>query len=157
MKDGVTMPSTTQDKLFKVAKGLAGGETVMNALLSAGYAEGTARGKQLRWTGPAGERMKGPPSEHPVVAQHLKDIQAKAQRGAVVTIHSVIADLQAAYQEALTLGKPSAMVSAAMGQAKVLGLIVERRHHTIKRVDELTESEILAMLGETDAAGPTLQ
>ena len=33
---------------------------------------------------------------------------------------------------------------------KVLGLIVERRHHAIKPIEQMNEQELFALLGEND-------
>ena len=39
-----------------------------------------------------------------------------------------------------------------MGMAKVLGLIVDRKHHVMKPIDQWTEEECIAVLGEEDAS-----
>ncbi len=46
-----------------------------------------------------------------------------------------------------------AMLAAAMARARVLGFLIPRRQHAIKRIDDMTEAELRALLGEDDANG----
>lgn len=41
----------------------------------------------------------------------------------------------------------------AMARARVLGFLIPRRQHAIKRIDDMTEAELRALLGEDDANG----
>ena len=51
--------------------------------------------------------------------------EAKARNN--ITIDNVIAELEEARQTAKQVGNASAMVSATMGKAKVLGLVVDKQ------------------------------
>ena len=42
------------------------------------------------------------------------------------------------------------MVTAAIGKAKVLGLIADKSDGRLKRIDEMTEDELDYVLGNTD-------
>ena len=88
------------------------------------------------------------PNNHPVVAARLAELRGEARREAVVTIHTIVARLDRAYDLAEGERNPSAMVQAAMGMAKVLGLIVDRKHHIMKPIEQWTEEECLALLGK---------
>ena len=58
------MPSTTDAKLFAVAKALAEGETVKEAMLAAGYGYSTVKQERIRWTD-AGGLPLSPATSHP--------------------------------------------------------------------------------------------
>ena len=135
-----------KDRLESLARELAKGETVEAAMLAAGYAPETARQGRVRHNG----RLVSP-NNHPVVMDRLANLRAEANREAVVTIHTIVARLDRAYDLAEKKRNPSAMIQAAMGMAKVLGLIVDRKHHVMKPIDQWTEEECRALLGEDDA------
>ena len=143
------MPSTTDAKLFAVAKALAEGMPVEKALLSASYAAGTAKGKQLRWVGPQGERMRGTPSEHPVVAKYMAKLRTKASNGAAVTIATLSTKLDNVYEGAQEDREWSAATSAVMGQAKLHGLLVTKTQE-VKPIDEMNEAELEQLMGEEE-------
>ena len=136
-----------QNRLESLARELAKGETVEAAMLAAGYAPKTARQGRVRHDG----RLVSP-NNHPVVAARLAELRGEARREAVVTIHTIVAKLDRAYDLAEEERNPSAMVQAAMGMAKALGLIVDHKHHVMKPIDRWTEAECLAALGEDDTA-----
>ena len=133
-------------RLERLAHELAKGETVEAAMLAAGYAPETARQGRVRHDG----RLMSP-NNHPVVMDRLVNVRAEANREAVVTIHTIVARLDQAYDLAEKESNPSAMIQAAMGMAKVLGLIVDLKHRVMKPIDQWTEEECLALLGEDDA------
>ena len=135
-----------KDRLESLARELAKGETVEAAMLAAGYAPETARQGRVRHNG----RLVSP-NNNPVVMDRLANLRAEANREAVVTIHTIVARLDQAYDLAEKKRNPSAMIQAAMGMAKVLGLIVDRKHHVMKPIDQWTEEECRALLGEDDA------
>ena len=132
-----------QNRLESLARELAKGETVEAAMLTAGYAPKTARQGRVRHDG----RLVSP-NNHPVVAARLAELRGEARREAVVTIHTIVARLDRAYDLAEAERNPSAMVQAAMGMAKALGLIVDRKHHIMKPIEQWTEEECLALLGK---------
>ena len=136
-----------RDRLESLARELAKGETVEVAMLAAGYAPETARQGRVRHNG----RLMSP-NNHPVVMDRLVNLRAEANREAVVTIHTIVAKLDRAYDLAEKEGNPSAMIQAAMGIAKALGLIVDRKHRVMKPIDQWTEEECRALLGENNIA-----
>lgn len=139
-------------RLIKLAMELCQGKGIEEAMLAAGYSEGAAKGKQIRWTDEKGQKHKGSPTEHPIVAAHIAEMQAEARKNTVVTIDNVVGKLEEAFTLAKMALNPSAMVSAAMGQAKVLGLIVERKEHDFKKpLSQWSEQEVRAALDEDDA------
>ena len=60
--------------------------------------------------------------KHPEVIKLLADLQAIHRQRHTITIDNVIAELEEARQTAKQVGNASAMVSATMGKAKLLGL-----------------------------------
>ena len=82
-------------------------------MLVVGYAPNTARQGRVRHNG----RLVSP-NNHPDVAARLAELQAEASGRAVVTIHTIVAKLDRAYDLAEEERNPSAMVQAAMGMAK---------------------------------------
>ena len=155
-------------QLWKLAEGLATGMTVGKAMEAAGYAKGI---KRLVYTDENGVTKRLSPNKHPTVQEHVRKIQAEAVRSipereaererretermrkVVVTIHDIVAKLETVFHGAVEDRAWAAASNAAMGQAKVLGLIVERREHSIKPVSQWTEAECLAALGEAPDDG----
>ena len=62
----------------------------------------------------------------PKVAARVAELQAKAAMRSEVTVDSLVADLDDMLQLATKIGQPSAGVSAVMGKAKLLGLVIDR-------------------------------
>ena len=81
-----------EDRLESLARELAKRETVEAAMLAAGYAPETARQGRVRHNG----RLVSP-NNHPVVMDRLANLRAEANREAVVTIHTIVARLDRAY------------------------------------------------------------
>ena len=63
------------------------------------------------------------------------------------TVHDIVKRLEKVYDGAMADRHWSAAVSATMGQARVLGLIVDKRQHAIRPLELWTEAEIIALLG----------
>ena len=141
------MTTQNRNRFETLAHGLAAGTTVEQAMLAAGYAPETARQGRVQHNG----RLVSP-NNHPDVAARLAELRTEASGRTVVTIYAIVAKLDRAYDLAEEERNPSAMVQAAMGMAKALGLIVDRKHHVMKPIDRWTEAECLAALGEDDAA-----
>ena len=120
------MPSTTDAKLFAVAKALAEGETVKEAMLAAGYGYSTVKQERIRWTDAGGKRRFTSPRNHPVVAAHLAEMRAKASNRAAVTIASITDELEEARALATEERNAGAMVQASLGKAKLHGLLVTK-------------------------------
>ena len=122
---------------------LAAGKTVEEAMLAAGYSAKTAAQGRIRH----GERLVSPVS-HPDVAARMGEIQAAARKDSRLNIDDIVAGLQEAIDIAKADRRPSAMIQGRMGQAKVLGLVVDRKQIAMKTIDEMSESELVALLGE---------
>lgn len=66
------------------------------------------------------------------VAARVEEILGKAAKRAEITIHDIAAQLDEDRQFARKLEVPGAAITATMGKAKVLGLLVDRTEHTGK-------------------------
>jgi len=92
--------------------------------------------------------------KHPIIKSEIEAMQEEAKNRNNITIDNVIAELEEARQTAKQSGNASAMVSATMGKAKLLGLdkqIIEHSNHTqnivvtfeeANKVRDLTEDEL---------------
>ena len=65
--------------------------------------------------------------KHPVIKAEVQTMQAQARERNQVTIDKVVDELEEARQIAKQSGNASAMVSATLGKAKVLGLVVDKQ------------------------------
>ena len=124
---------------------LAAGKTVEQAMLAAGYAAKTAKQGRIRHGG----RLVSP-HNHPDVAARMGEIQAAARKDSRLSIGDIVAGLQEAIDIAAADRRPSAMIQGRMGQAKVLGLIVDRKTIGIRAlpISELNEAELAILVGE---------
>lgn len=132
-------------KLRVLAFELAKGETVEAAMLSAGYAPKTARTGQIKHNG-----KLVAPLDHPGVAAIVDSMMAEARRSTQTTVHDLVAELSDAHAIAKTNESPTAMVAATMGKAKLLGLIVDKKQHSLKRLADMTDEELAFVTGEDD-------
>ena len=64
------------------------------------------------------------------VAQRVAELQSRAAAKVEVTVADIARQLDEDREEAKKLGQAGAMVSASLGKAKVLGLIIDRSEHT---------------------------
>ena len=135
----------TRNRIEVLAHELAGGATVESAMLVAGFAAETARQGRIQYN-----RRLVSPNNHPSVAARLDELRALARERSILTIGDIAEKFEEAFDTARANRNPSAMVAAAMGMAKVLGLIVERRHRGIKPIERMNEQELFALLGEDD-------
>ena len=136
----------TRNRIEVLAQELAAGSTVEAAMLEAGYAAETARQGRIQYN-----RRLVSPNNHPSVAARLDELRALARERSILTIGDIAEKFEEAFDSARANRNPSAMVAAAMGMAKVLGLIVERRHRAIKPIGQMNEQELIALLGENNA------
>ena len=65
--------------------------------------------------------------KHPEVKKELELLQAHAKEQNKITLDKVVDELEEARQVAKQSGNASAMVSATLGKAKVLGLVVDKQ------------------------------
>ena len=91
------------------------------------------------------------PNNHPEVPARLAELREDVRKRSVVTAGDIVAKLEEAFKFAEADRKPSAMVSAAMGQAKVLGVIAPRKQLGIKPLYQMSEEELMMLLGKDDA------
>ena len=70
--------------------------------------------------------------KHPVIKAEVQTMQAQARERNQVTIDKVVDELEEARQVAKQSGNAAAMVSATLGKAKVLGLVVDKQETNTK-------------------------
>ena len=76
-------------------------------------------------------------------------LQGLAAERTVTTIEDVTRQLDVDHALAVANKQASAAVSATMGKAKVLGLIINRHLIGLKRLNEMNEDELRFVLGKT--------
>ena len=130
-----------------LARELAAGKTVEQAMLAAGYAAKTAEQERIRHAG-----RKVSPHNHPAVRAELDTIRAAAAESAKVTLEGELARLNRLYLDAHAAGKLSVARQCCMDRLKAAGLLVDRKAIGIKRIEDMNEVELAALIGE-DPAG----
>lgn len=85
------------------------------------------------------------------VQARLAFLQSQAAERAVVTVEDIATQLDEDRTFARNRKAPSAMVQATMGKAKVLGLIINRHIVGAKRIEDMNEFELRALLGVLEA------
>ena len=70
--------------------------------------------------------------KHPIIKKEVQTMQAQARERNQVTIDNVVDELEEARQIAKQSGNAAAMVSATLGKAKVLGLVVDKQETNTK-------------------------
>lgn len=126
------MPVLKNTKHERFAQELAKGLTSDEAYVVAGYKENRHNASRLK--------------TKETVLRRIEELQGRAADKAVVTIQDIAAQLDEDRAFARSVSSASACVSATMGKAKVLGLVIERAEHTGKdggpiETVELSESE----------------
>jgi len=107
------MPVLSNHKWEIFAQELAKGKTGDEAYRLAGYKPSRANASTLK--------------TNQSILNRIKEIQARGALRAEVTVASVLNELEEARQLAMSISQPAAATAAAMGKAKVKGLIVERK------------------------------
>ncbi|RWO36586.1 MAG: Terminase small subunit [Mesorhizobium sp.] len=100
--------------------GLAEGLPQSRAYIDAGY----------RARGNAAEVEASKMVRLPKVAARIAELQAEAARRSEITVNDLVADLSIMFKLALATKNPAAGVSAVLGKAKLLGLIVDKAEVT---------------------------
>ena len=77
----------------------------------------------------------------PKVARRVKELQEAAMERHETTVDSITTKLSAAYKVAHKNEQPAAMTGAALGEAKLHGLLIEKREVTVTTAD-LPDDEI---------------
>lgn len=106
------MPVLDNARHERFAQELAKGKSATEAYAAAGYKPDD--GNATRLTG--NDRVKA----------RLAELQAKAAEKTLVTVEDIVAQLDEDRKFAREQGAASAAVTATMGKAKVLGLIIEK-------------------------------
>ncbi len=115
------------------AQGLAQGMTGDEAYAAAGYKPNQNNAS----------RLKGKES----IKSRVAFLQGEAAERNAVTVDDIVRQLDEARALARERGNAAAMVSATMGKAKVLGLIVDKQVIGLKRIEDMNEHELRALLG----------
>ena len=141
------MPTLQTPRREKYAQELASGKSATEAYERAGYAKNSGNCIRLK----ANES----------VATRLAELQHGGAERAVVTVASLVADLEDDRQLARALGQLGPAVSASMGKARILGLIIDRREvGEAGAFDHMTDEELMAeatrLSRELGLSGPRL-
>ncbi len=139
--------TTTQSALAnarheRFAQGLAKGLSGDEAYAAAGYKPNQNNAS----------RLKGKES----IRSRVAFLQGEAAERNAVTVDDIVRQLDEARDLARERGNAAAMVSATMGKAKVLGLIVDKHVVGMKHIDDMNEQELRALLGRPDEGGGRL-
>ena len=112
------MPQLANAKHERFAQEIAKGKTQSEAYVLAGYKPSVANASTLRTNQKVGAR--------------IAEIQGRAAVRAEMTVADIIKELEEARQAALQAGTPQsgAAVTASMGKAKLLGLVVDKSEQT---------------------------
>ncbi len=103
------------------------------------------------------KRNKGNASRlerQPHITARIKYLQDQAAKKTVTTVEDIAHQLDDDRTFARDNRAASAAVQATMGKAKVLGLIVDRHVLGMKRIDDMNEQELRALLGILEAQKP---
>lgn len=121
------MPKLDNPKHELFAQALARGIPACHAYVEAGYKASDANASTLR-----GNKK---------VKDRVAEIQERGAKRAEITIATLVEELEEARQAALTADTPqsSAAVTASMGKAKLLGLVVDKSENTVSVRDWLSD------------------
>jgi hypothetical protein len=109
------MPVLSNAKHERFAQELAKGKTADEAYVMAGFKENRSNAARLN------------AKEH--IRSRVEQIQGRAAEKAAVTVKDIAAQLDEDRAFARQVGSAAASVSATMGKAKVLGLVIEKVEH----------------------------
>lgn len=134
----------------KFAQELAKGESASSAYKQAGYST----------AGNAAEACASRLLRDAKVAARLGELKARAAEKAVVTAADIAAQLDEDRKFARGLKQGAAAVSATLGKAKVLGVIIDRHEHTGRNggpieYRDLSDEEIAARIAAHEAERAT--
>ena len=111
------------DKQRRFAEEYTVDSNATQAAIRAGYSERTAAEQ--------GYQLLQKPSVHAAI----QEAQAEHRERTAVTVESISDQLSDAYEQAKDNGQPAAMVQAAMGLAKLHGLLVDKVEQTTRAAD----------------------
>lgn len=137
------MPALPNGKHERFAQALAKGRSQAEAYVEASYKASEPHASRLASSGKVQARV------------------AELQERAAIKVEVTVADIAAQLDEDRMLahreGQAGAAVSASLGKAKVLGLIIDRTVTTItdKRAEELSEEELLGIAAGSRSGDPS--
>ena len=142
------MPALHNAKHELFAQARASGKGPSDAYVAAGFKLNSGNAGRL-------DRM-------PEVQARVAEILGKAAERAILTIYDIADQLDEDRKFARELEKPSAAVSATMGKARVLGLLVDKHEHTGKdggpiEISEISEEEAARRIAFTLLRGVKAQ
>ncbi len=130
------MPALTDPRWEKFAQLMAAGRNDQKTCgILAGYPAKTAKQAACRL------------AKKPKVRARIEELQERGAKAATKSIADIVRQLDLDRDLAHKEGQAGAAVSASMGQAKVLGLIVDKSIQAVKRYDEMSEADLRAFLG----------
>lgn len=138
------MPVLDNARHERFAQELAKGKSQIEAYTIAGFKPNDGHAARLAGNGR--------------VAARVTEILAGAARRAEITIYDIADQLDEDRQFARELEVPGAAITATMGKAKVLGLLVDRAEHTGKdggpiAVEQVSDTDVVRwMLNRIDEA-----
>ncbi len=112
------MPTLDNPKHEKFAQEIAKGTAIGEAYVVAGY-----EGQNTSAAAASASRLL----KSAKIQARVSELLNQGATRAVVSIQKILEKLDKAYDLAESLGQPAAMVTASMGQAKVAGLIVDKK------------------------------
>jgi phage terminase small subunit len=91
--------------------------------------------------------------DHPIVTLKIKELKSGHTKRHELTIDDLVKQLEEARQVALALENPqcSAAISATMGTAKLLGLVVDKTDIKLTNAKELTNEQLAAIASSGSA------
>ena len=134
------MPTLKNPRHELFAQSRAKGMTLESAYRAAGY---EASGKSAI---ESASRL----SRNVNVFARVAELQGVAAKKAVMTVTDIVRQLDDDRALAYSAKQAGAAVSASMAQAKVLGLITDKHMVGMKRLEDMNEDELRALLGESD-------
>jgi len=140
------MPILRNSRHEKFAQEIAKGKTATAAMAAAGYSD---------------PRNSTRLTKNDEIQRRVGELKELGATSAVVTVASLLGELEEARLLALKLGQASAACQAVMAKAKILGLIIDRREvGDAGAFDALTDDELVAQAvkkaRELGIAGPRL-
>ena len=118
------MPRLDNAKHERVAQLIAEGRTSVQAYVEAGCR--TKKQRSMKTVQKSAYEM----ARRPYMRLRIAELRDEIAQRHVVTTEKIIQELEDARVHARSFGQASAMVQAAMGKARLAGLLIERVHHT---------------------------
>lgn len=127
------MPVLKNARHERFAQACAAGKTMDEAYKAAGFKPHNSNPHRLR--------------HKKAVAARIAELQAEAAAHVKLTVDDIVKQLAEDRQLARMNDQAGAAVQATMGQAKVLGLIVDKQVQVTKAIKDMNKDELKAFLG----------